>query len=373
MNVLVLTPDAVGSTLLQRLITIYMQFCDYDRPVINLHELASGLIKYYNPNFEQEVLGKPKGYRGYSQTLLEISNLLKSVDHYKTARLAHYHIVNRQESIEDQLPFYDYLNENFLIVACRRHNVFEYGLSFVLRKITKKFNVYSAEEKVNSFFQLYRDKVTIDPSSLLQSLEAYKSYVHWCDDHFSVVSYFYYEEHLPNIERFIMDLPLFNNQPKKLTWHDNFDINFTDWNKCHYLLSDIGTLALTNQEEFAKLTYDNTNKTSIQSTSLTLPAEHVNFLETYSKEYFSAADKINNMIDQGIMISPPPIKKHTMQEKRFLIKNFDQLVEVYNKWIELNPTIGNPIDNSTIEKFIGVEQQYWNPQQQTNLITKTNN
>ena len=35
MNVLILTPDAVGSTLLQRMLTIYMQFHDFNRPVIN--------------------------------------------------------------------------------------------------------------------------------------------------------------------------------------------------------------------------------------------------------------------------------------------------------------------------------------------------
>ena len=56
MNVLILTPDAVGSTLLQRLITIYMQFHPYDKPVINLHELTNGLVKYYNSNFQQELI-----------------------------------------------------------------------------------------------------------------------------------------------------------------------------------------------------------------------------------------------------------------------------------------------------------------------------
>ena len=48
MNVLILTPDRVGSTLLQRVLTIYMLRKEFDRPVINLHELTNGLIKYYN-------------------------------------------------------------------------------------------------------------------------------------------------------------------------------------------------------------------------------------------------------------------------------------------------------------------------------------
>ena len=137
MNVLILTPDAVGSTLLQRLVTIHMQFQGFNRPVINLHELTNGLIKYYNPVFDQDVLSKPTQW-GYHQTLQEVVELLSSVDHYKTSRLAHYHIRNRQDPIASQVPFYNYLNENFLIVACRRRNVFEHAVSYTLSKITKK-------------------------------------------------------------------------------------------------------------------------------------------------------------------------------------------------------------------------------------------
>lgn len=58
MNVLILTPDAVGSTLLQRLITIYMQFYEFDRPVINLHELTNGLEVYFSADFNQPIVSK---------------------------------------------------------------------------------------------------------------------------------------------------------------------------------------------------------------------------------------------------------------------------------------------------------------------------
>jgi len=45
MNVLILTPDCVGSTLLQRLITIYATINENYNPLtINLHELTNGLI-----------------------------------------------------------------------------------------------------------------------------------------------------------------------------------------------------------------------------------------------------------------------------------------------------------------------------------------
>ena len=112
MNVLILTPDRVGSTLLQRVLTVYMLRQGFDKPVINLHELTNGLVKYYNDVLQQEVLGKPKGTysSGYYQTLDQVQDLLGSVDHYKTTRLAHYHIVRRADTIADQIKFYEYLN-----------------------------------------------------------------------------------------------------------------------------------------------------------------------------------------------------------------------------------------------------------------------
>ena len=90
MNVLILTPDAVGSTLLQRMLTIYMQFHDFGRPVINLHELTNGLAKYYSPEFGRELVGKNMLQNwGYHQTLQQVVELLSSVDHYKKIGRAH--------------------------------------------------------------------------------------------------------------------------------------------------------------------------------------------------------------------------------------------------------------------------------------------
>ena len=107
MNVLILTPDAVGSTLLQRVLTVYMQFHEYDQPVINLHELTNGLVKSYSADFNREILGKPTGAAnswGYFQSLEEIVKMLESVDHYKTARVAEYHM-RSNNSVKSTQPF----------------------------------------------------------------------------------------------------------------------------------------------------------------------------------------------------------------------------------------------------------------------------
>jgi hypothetical protein len=422
MNVLILTPDAVGSTLLQRLITIYMQFHSYDKPVINLHELTNGLVKYHSEKFNQDVLGKPdkKSSWGYHQSLEEVVKLLDSADHYKTSRLAQYHIKNRQDELKDQIPFYQYLNDNFFIISCRRHNVFDHALSWAITKITKKLNVYTPEEKLSSFYHLYRDQITIEPDVLIQTLNTYKKYVKWCDDHFSVGSYFYYDQHLPNIEKYILDLPIFAGQPQKISWDEKYKINFNDWNKCHFLSSDIGTIALDYQSEFKKLSLtatnvtveDKSNKemllqsyadvsdpswpkiTSVEeynnlsaeirkecetihkiivptansstitvskNVALALPEGHLKFLRENSQNYNQANQSIADMVNDRTMISPPPIKKQTMNEKRFLVKNFNQCLDVYNVWIAENPEIGNQIDMSVIDQFAQIESSYWRP------------
>ena len=203
MNVLILTPDRVGSTLLQRVLTVYMLRQGFDKPVINLHELTNGLEKYYNNILQQEVLGKPRGTEwGYYQTLSEIENLLKSVDHYKTARLARYHIVSRQDTIAEQLKFYDYINKNFYVISCRRENLFEHAISWGIHSHSKQLNVYSVEEKINVFQNIYKNKISVPKETLLTHLDNYKNYISWADTNFNIQSYWNYDIDIKNIEKY---------------------------------------------------------------------------------------------------------------------------------------------------------------------------
>lgn len=428
MNVLILTPDAVGSTLLQRLITIYMQFHQYNKPVINLHELTNGLKKYYNTSLNQDVLGKPDNDNqwGYYQSLKEIVELLDSADHYKTSRLAQYHIKNRQDPISDQVPFYQYLNDNFYIISCRRHNVFEHALSWALNKVTKKLNVYSTDEKIEHFFDLYKNGIVIDPASLIQTLETYKSYLEWCDNHFNIASYFYYDQHLQNIESYILNLPMFAGQPQLITWRQQYGIEFNDWNRCHYLKGDIGSIALDHSDEFFKISNNSTtmsnsqknfietyrvladpswpqiqtiddynnlpvhirnelqqqfnltvpvvknsdNRVTIlkQSVDSVLPIEHRDFLKHYEQSYHNTNRSISDMVDQKIMVTPPPIKKQTLAEKKHIVQNFEQCLEAYNKWVSVNPTVGNPIGLDLINSIADGERARWKPDTIVNSV-----
>ena len=374
MNVLILTPDAVGSTLLQRLLTIYMQFHNFDRPVINLHELTNGIDKFWSPDFNREILGKPdflKGNRGYYQSLQEVVALLDSVDHYKTARLSEYHIMNRKDSIADQLPLYRYLNENFFIISCQRQNVFEQSISWAINKITNKLNVYRASEKIQTFAQIYKDPINIDLKSLIDSLDMYCNYIKWCKDHFNVASYFYYDQHVENIEQYILNLPIFAGQKKLVTWKDNFDQEFNDWNRCHYLMADLGTLALENHQDPVKLLSGPAENISTKFAVLTdqksqslvshLPVVYQEFVANHAAKYVEIKGVIEQMESLGILTGGLPMKKQTMAEKKHIVKNFNECVDVYNKWVENHLDIAQPIDITELQKKAADERRFWQP------------
>lgn len=372
MNVLVLTPDRVGSTLLQRLITIYMNFHEFDRPVINLHELTNGLMRYYSPRFNSEVLGKPTDRPwGYYQSLSEITELLHSVDHYKTSRLAHYHILRRGDSMADQVPFYQYLNDNFFIVCARRQNLLEHALSWCIFTHSKKLNVYNHQEKIDTFSGIYQNRITVDVNVLVKYLFDYKRYLTWVDNHFSVASYFDYEKHLPCIEQYIMDLDIFGGQAKK-NWHSTFGIEFSDWNRCHYLASDLSGIGaqLPAPRAVPRLEFDHSDQLdSVELAPVTgknaivasLSDHDRQFLSQHVPDYVKTYRAIDELVVNKVLVTGVPIKLQTMMEKKLLIKNFDQCVDVYNQWAQHN-ALGDLYDSQAIAQQAQLELSQWHAQ-----------
>ena len=306
MNILILTPDRVGSTLLQRLITIYANLADPTKLTINLHELTNGLVKYYNDKFGKEVLGKKEKSWGYYQSLSEVVDLLSNSTHDVTSRLAYYHIKNRKDSLGDQLSFYEYLNENFYIIAARRNNIFEHALSWAIAVESKKLNVYSFEEKYQIFNNMFVNGININKNTLLKYLNSYIEYLNWSDNHFKINSYFNYENDLPNIENYILNLTPFKGL-STCTWENKFNISWDDWNRMHYLLS----LVLFE---------------------ISFTPEEKKFMADNIKTYKVCRTFIQDMQDDGILVSGIPIKLHTLKEKINLIENFDQTLITYNDW-----------------------------------------
>lgn len=371
MNVLILTPDSVGSTLLQRLLTIYMQFHDFDQPVINLHELTNGLHRYYNPAFNREVLGKFPSAK--HQSLPDIVELLSSVDHYKTSRLAQYHIRRRGDTMSEQAPFYQYLNDNFFVISCRRDNLFEHALGWAINGVTKRLNVYTHQDKIQSFFDLYRNPITVDAEGLRTQLDKYRRYIDWCSEHFVVNSYFHYDRDLQRIEDYILDLPVFCSQTQRRTWQSVYGQEFADWNRCHYMASNVGGLVAANPQ--ALLEYSG----STAGTELAVPtkknivnsmtASEREFLGHHAANYLKATQSIEQMERLGIVTSGIPIKKQTLRDKKLSVKNFDQCVDAYNQWISENPSMAQQLTHEQIHNQIELEQEHWRGQLQLTNAT----
>jgi hypothetical protein len=68
-----------------------------------------------------------------------------------------------------------------------------------------------------------------------------------------------------------------------------------------------------------------------------LPDDYQKFLKQHSQSYQTTSDAIEKMVSEGIIITPPPIKKQILAEKKHIIRNYQNLLDVYNQWIEQNP------------------------------------
>lgn len=367
MNVLILTPDRVGSTLLQRLLTVYMLRKGFDQPVINLHELTNGLIKYYNETLNQEVLGHlQQKDKNYNQSIPEILDLLKTTNHFKTARLAHYHLLNRNDNASDLLNFYEYLNNNFYIISCRRENLFEHALSWVIRAHSKKLNVYSAEEKINVFNKIYANGISGFKEQIEFYLNRYKQYVEWSEKFFNIQSYFYYDKNINNLEDYILNLDFMKGQENN-SWNDMFGQTFNEFNTCRRVLPNLilnkdikMPPAIENQTipmlELSEVLHtidrpkdyhdiDKQENLNLITPDLNLMLNNVdvvidrptfNFLKKNLKTYCSTVNQINKLVVDGFLVSTIPFKLQSLAEKRKIIKNFNECLEWYNSWSKEN-------------------------------------
>ena len=362
MNVLILTPDRVGSTLLQRYITVIMNNHTYDKPVVNLHELSNGLEVYWNDKFSRNMVRKPdttdegsgKKNWGYYQKLSEITDILSKTDHYKTSRLALYHLNSRNDDIKEQLNFYSYLNSNFYLISAKRKNLLEHGLSWCIYTHSKHLNVFSHRDKVKTFDHIIKSGgIHIDIDVFRRYINNYLKYEEWVDRHFDVNNYFYYERDMPNLEEYVSKLNIYPKNTTPKTFNDSFGMEWNTWNSCHYLLSDMSGMSnqvsnilelpnesklfLTNKKQkYEKFETDYKTNSLLdierrsKRTDLSLnDREH---LRKNLPVYKSIHNDINDMRENGLLVSNIPIKLQTMMEKASMIKNYKEVFDWYNRW-----------------------------------------
>jgi hypothetical protein len=277
-QLLILTPDGVGSTFLQRAICIFGNLSNTEW--INTHEMTNGT------SWDGIRLRKNWSL-GYSQSLAEIESLFSKNNHNIIARLASYHFYNRNDPIEEQKKFFDYLNKNFTIVACYRSNIFEYAHSWTIREYKKVLNVYSFAEKKS--VHPVDDQFNLDSNYFSRKLTDYNNYVYWVNDNFKV-SYEFNYDHLSTVDNFIASLIDVDNN----IFINNFGISLYEY--CH----------LSNMSDITKL-----------------PAG-------VCKAFAEVRKYAYTLINAGMMPNSLPLKMNSFENKIKKTSNFDQLVSVYN-------------------------------------------
>ena len=309
-NYLVLTPDGVGSTYLQRALTVYLQCADLD--YWNTHELLNGL------GVEDGSLYKDFTFE-YSQTIEDICNKLLITGNFLVSRIARYHITARlAEREENYADLYRECNRKFrTIIFCAR-DPFEYALSWSIRKQSGKLNVYSIRERTEAHGLGVKEPIDLD---FFQSkLDQYTEYEYWAEDNFNITKKVNYDDLHNNVDQQMQEITGLDHTVK-----DKIGISLQDYSRYRYLLS----------------MYKQTKDTQY---------------------FFNGIDVIDEMCNLHGMIerlnyslrlpSSMPIKMNTMANKRSRVTNFDQAVETYNNWalkgnrhtIVTEETISNKID-----------------------------
>jgi hypothetical protein len=164
-------------------------------------------------------------------------------------------------------------------------------------------------------------------------LDAYLEYIKWSNDHFDVSSYFDYEKDLANVENYINNLNLFGTDQKQNFWRNIFNMDWKDWNLCHYLISDLSTGGQNMTALPWQKPTDNLPVVVNEVQQAVMIADN-EFLQQNISNYLSAEEHIQRMVTDGILATCIPIKLQTLIEKKHLIQNFQECLDTYNAWAE---------------------------------------
>jgi hypothetical protein len=284
MNILILTPDGVGSTILQRLLTMTLYLEKV--PVINTHELTNGLV------LKNNIIRKDFSLN-YTQTLNQILDIIKNCSKKTNlvSRVAKYHLDNRQDSLSEQKIFFSFLNKFYeKKIMCVRENIFEYAMSWSIRHKSNVLNVYERQD---------REKVMqvseVDEYYFLKKCQDYVNYQSWVEKYFPTAELISYEKIIKNSDIIIETLTGYKN-----TFKNTFGTSLSSILRAEYNLS-------------ASLS----SKKNIQPLSRKQQKSLINYKQIS-----------NSMIEQGIIIGQP-IKNTTLEDKMKQIKNFNRCLEKF--------------------------------------------
>lgn len=314
MNYLILTPDGVGSTYLQRALTVYLHSAELD--YWNTHELLNGIESL------QENLYK-KFNLGYSQSVTEICKLLESTSNSLVSRIAQYHITRRlRKNKEDYQQLYDVCNKKFNKIFYCVRDPFEYALSWSIRYNTNTLNVYTVKERISVHSEDI--KQTLDLVYFNKKLEQYSAYEYWAEDNFDITRAVNYDDNHHNVDSMMKELTGLDHNVE-----DRFGISLQEYSIVRYL------------------------------TSMYMQTKDKKYL--FNKDKTLGALKLKQFIQSLVPNKLPneiPVKMNTMQDKQKRVVNFDEAVEVFNKWTSTTNR-HMPISSQEVTKRIVLENKIY--------------
>ena len=282
MNVLILTPDGVGSTILQRITTLALHLNQQD--VVNCHELTNGLMVKDNKIYKDFSLK-------YSQTLDDVIDLLKQSKFSLVSRLAKYHLSARKDQLDSQKKFYNFLKTfNDKILVCRRKNIFEYAMSWSIREKSQVLNVYQKKHRI-----AVHKVDTVDSSFFLKKCQEYVEYVQWIEENFK-------------------------DHDHDVVYYEDFA---TDPDKEIKRIFDIDSIFKNTFGEKLGAIFQNEYLISNRLVSLENRSKFIPLLKY--KEKMMMLEK-QQILPAGIAA---PIKNTYLEDKKKMINNFDQCQELF--------------------------------------------
>lgn len=290
---LILTPDGVGSTFLQRTLTAVYRLCN--TPVKNIHELQTDM-QWYDTGGVKDELGQQKLSK-IQETLEKNTDDLIAVTASRD---------NRLHPKKDQEIFSKFCNNYFTSkIACFRKNVFEYALSWSIRQQTGITNAYSIEDK-----KKVQEPKQVDINFFKTKCQHYIEYLFWLDEYYTDYKKVWYEDIIEDADAVLDSLT-----EHKGVFQKNFDITLNDFIKYEYDIlqnyidgNDIKKLA--SDEKFKKF--------------------------VYVRRFFGeleGAETLSRTL---------PIKNTSLQLKKNIVRNYDDCLSAYDEFIKKH----NIIDGS---------------------------
>jgi hypothetical protein len=284
----------------------------------NTHELLNGLRINTEGELHDEGIADQ-----YSQSINDICSMLENSSNNIVSRIAQYHITGRLENKkENYQQLYDVCNKKFdKIFYCIR-DPFEYALSWSIRHNTNILNVYSVKERISVHGEDIRQ--TLDLEHFNRKLKQYSTYEYWAEDNFNITRAVNYDDNHRDVDSMMKELTGLDHRVK-----DRFGVSLQDYSTARYMTSM--------------------------------------YIQTKDRKYFLDKDKANGVLklhsfvtsfDREVLPSNIPVKMNTMQDKQKRVVNFDDAVEVYNKWTS---TTNNhmPISQEDIVQRIATESKIY--------------